>query len=97
MNTKVKEAVKSFCQNFPIVKIGDYSHPMDMKRLLEIAYQAYLAEENVSAADFETALTSIYPEIATETIKDCAEDCRKIVSAAKETIKYLDEKGYLVK
>lgn len=97
MNTKVKEAVKSFCQNFPIVKIGDYSHPMDTKRLIEIAYQAYLAEENVSAADFETALTSIHSEIATEAIKDCAEDCRKIVSNMKELVKYLDEKGYLVK
>lgn len=97
MNTKVKDAVNIFCQIFPIDKIGDYSHATDMKRLLEIAYQAYLAEENVSAADFETALTSIYPEIATDALKDCAEDCRKIVSAAKETIKYLDEKGYLVK
>ena len=70
---------------------------MDTKRLFEIAYKAYLAEENVSAADFETALTSIHSNVATEAIKECAEDCRKIVSNMKELIKYLDEKGYLVK
>lgn len=97
MDTKVKEAVKTFCQIFPIDKIGDYSHATDMKRLLEIAYQAYLASENVSAADFEAALTSVHPEIAVEAIKECAEDCRKIVSDTKETIKYLDEMSYLVK
>ena len=97
MDSKVKHAVDTFCQNFPIVKIGDYSHPMDTKRLLEIAYQAYLAEETVSTADFEAALTSKHPGLAPEDIKKCAEDCRKIVSNTKETIKYLDEKGYLVK
>lgn len=97
MDTNVQHAVDTFCQIFPPAKIGDYSHATDTKRLLEIAYQAYLAHENVSAADFETALTSAHPEIATEAIKECAEDCRKIVSTAKETIKYLDEKGYLVK
>ena len=97
MNTKVKDAVNTFCQIFPIDKIGDYSHATDMKRLLEIAYQAYLAGENVSATDFETALTSIHSNVATDAIKECAEDCRKIVSNMKELIKYLDEKGYLVK
>ena len=97
MNTKVKSTVNTFCQIFPIDKIGDYSHATDMKRLLEIAYQAYLAGENVSAADFETALTSAHPEVAPEAIKECAEDCRKIVSDAKGTIKYLDEMSYRVK
>ena len=97
MNTKVKDAVNTFCQIFPIDKIGDYSHATDMKRLLEIAYQAYLAGENVSATDFETALTSIYSNVATDAIKECAEDCRKIVSNMKELVEYLDEKGYLVK
>lgn len=97
MNTNVKKAVDSFCQIFPIDKIGDYSHATDMKRLLEIAYQAYLAEENVRTEDFETALSSVHPEIATEAIKECAEDCRKIVSDMKEIVRYLDEKDYLVK
>lgn len=97
MDSKVKKAVDTFCQIFPLAKIGDYSHATDMKRLLEIAYQAYLAEENVTAEDFETALASVHPEIAPEDIKECAEDCRKIVSCAKTTIKYLDDKGYLVK
>lgn len=97
MNSKVKKAVDTFCQIFPPAKIGDYSHATDMKRLLEIAYQAYLAEENVRTEDFETALSSVHPEIATEAIKECADDCRKIVSDMKEIVKYLDEKGYLVK
>ena len=97
MNTNVKKAVDTFCQIFPPAKIGDYSHPMDMKRLLEIAYQAYLAEENVSEKNFEEALSTAHTDIAPEAIKKCAEDCRKIVSDKKEIIKYLDEKGYLVK
>ena len=97
MNTKVKDAVNTFCQIFPIDKIGDYSHATDMKRLLEIAYQAYLAGEKVSAADFEAALSSVHPDVAPEAIKECAEDCRKIVSNMKELVEYLDEKGYLVK
>lgn len=97
MDSKVKKAVDTFCQIFPLAKIGDYSHATDMKRLLEIAYQAYLAEENVTAEDFETALASVHPEIAPEAIKECAEDCRKIVSDMKELLKHLDEKGYLVK
>lgn len=97
MDSKVKHAVDTFCQIFPPAKIGDYSHATDMKRLLEIAYQAYLAGEKVSAADFEAALSSVHPDVAPEAIKECAEDCRKIVSDAKETIKYLDEMSYLVK
>lgn len=97
MDPKVKKAVDTFCQIFPPAKNGDYSHATDMKRLLEIAYQAYLAEENVTAEDFETALASVHPEIAPEAIKECAEDCRKIVSDMKELLKHLDEKGYLVK
>ena len=63
--------------------------------MLEIAYQAYLAEENVTAEDFEAALTSVHPEIAPEAIKECAEDCWKIVSDMKGLLKYLDEKHYL--
>lgn len=94
---KVKEAVNTFCQIFPIDKIGDYSHATDMKRLLEIAYLAYLAGENVSVKDFEVELTHAHPEVAPTAIKECAEDCRKIVSDAKEIIKYLDEMHYLVK
>lgn len=97
MNTKVKDAVKTFCQIFPTDKIGDYSHTTDMKRLLEIAYQAYLAGENVGIADFEAALASAHPEVVPKAIKECAEDCHKIVSDAKEIVKYLDEKGYLIK
>lgn len=97
MNTDVKKAVDKFCQIFPPAKIGDYSHATDIKRLLEIAYQAYLSEENVSGKDFEEALSTARPDIAPESIKECAEDCRKIVSDMKEIVKYLDEKGYLVK
>lgn len=97
MNTNLKKAVDTFCQIFPPAKIGDYSHATDMKRLLEIAYQAYLAEENVSEKDFEEALSTARPDIAPEAIKECAENCRKIVSDMKEIVKYLDEKGYLVK
>lgn len=97
MDTKVQHAVDTFCQIFPPAKIGDYSHATDMKRLLEIAYQAYLAEENVSAADFETALASAHPDIETEAIKECAEDCRKIVPDMKSIVKFLDEKYYLKK
>lgn len=97
MNIKVEKAVKTFCQIFPPAKIGDYSHATDMKRLLEIAYQVYLAEETVTAKDFETALTVAHPEIAPEAINECAEACCKIVSNMKELVKYLDEKGYLVK
>lgn len=95
MNTNVKKAVDTFCRIFPPDKIGDYSHATDMKRLLEIAYQAYLAEENVSEKDFEEALSIAHTDIAPEAIKECAEDCRKIVSDMKEIVKYLDEKYYL--
>ena len=95
MNTKVKDAVNTFCQIFPIDKIGDYSHVTDKKRLLEIAYQAYITGENVSEKDFEEALTSSHQDTAQEAIKKCAEDCRNIVSDMKELLKYLDEKHYL--
>lgn len=95
MNTNVKKAVDTFCQIFPPAKIGDYSHATDKKRLLEIAYQAYITGENVSEKDFEEALTSSHQDTAQEAIKKCAEDCRKIVSDMKELLKYLDEKHYL--
>lgn len=48
-------------------------------------------------ADFEAALASAHPEVVPKAIKECAEDCHKIVSDAKENVKYLDEKGYLIK
>ena len=95
MKPNLKKAVETFCKIFPPAKIGDYSHATDMKRLLEIAYQAYLAQENVSEKDFEEVLSTAHPDIAQEAIKECAEDCRKIVSDMKEIVKYLDEKYYL--
>lgn len=97
MNPKVEKEINSFCTIFPIAKVGDYSHPTDTKRLLEIAYQAYIANDNITTDILEKELSAVNPSINKNVLQSCAEDCYKIISNAKSTIKYLDEMGYLLK
>ena len=97
MEEEVKKAVNSFCTIFPIAKVGDYSHPTDTKRLLEIAYQADIANDNVTTDAFEKELSSVNQSTEITVIQSCAKDCCEIISKAKSTIKYLDEMGYLIK
>lgn len=92
-NDRTQQALDSFCKGCPDVKmIKAYEHqPNDDRRLMKIAYFAYVDGENIDAQAFKTSgANNNDMGLGEVALKDWAESAKRVFDQFMSAIKTID-------